>query len=155
MTEEADRTAAAAPDSHETTFAAVAEADALVREVRRGQEKRDWNQVLGEMRKALSRIVETDFVRDDPQAQQILAAMTEPADMAEFDFLADRLRARVAELVAAKLDGTAKDRSRPEAAPALPSGPTLPAALRRAGEASPLGSEPDEAPRRSRTVLRL
>lgn len=155
MTDETDRNVATTPDSHETTFAAIAQAEALVREVRRRQEARDWKQVLGEMRKALTRIVETDFVRDDPQAQQILEAMSEPADMAEFDFLADRLRARVAELVAARLDGSAEDRKRAEPAPALPSGPTLPTALRRAGETSTLGSEPDETPRRSRTVLRL
>lgn len=153
MTEDSDRTKAAQPESHEATFAAVAQAEAFVRDIRRRQDARDWNRVLGEMRKALARIVETDFVRDDPAAQAILAAMTEPTDMAEFDFLADRLRARVAELVAARRDGSAPDRS--EAIPALPSGPTLPAALRRTSESSTLGSGPDEAPRRGRTVLRL
>lgn len=86
--------------SHEATFAAVEAGAAFVQDVRRRSAARDWDRVLGEIRRALEQIVASDLVTSDPEASAILTAMTAAPDMEEFDHLAGRLHARVAELAA-------------------------------------------------------
>jgi hypothetical protein len=127
--------------SHEVTFEAVARADAFVREADRRAAARDWPRLLGEIRKALEQLAGSDLIASDPVASAILASMAETVDMEEFDFLAEQLRLRAAEVIAAGA-GAAH---------------AAPLAARRAPAEIAKGSSMFDTgqPRRGRTVLKI
>gem|GEM_PF-5937372 len=63
---------------------------------------RDWERMLGEIRKAVAQLVKFDLISQDRTARLILERMVYAADMEEFAWEVDLLGLRVAELLALK-----------------------------------------------------
>ncbi|KPL52105.1 hypothetical protein ABB55_07600 [Prosthecomicrobium hirschii] len=135
--------------THDQTAEAVERLTALLARTSARQRHRDWERVLGEMRKALTQLAETEIVQSDPGSMAILAAMVGARDMTELDFMADQLARRVASVIAARQRraGTPDVAAPSLATPNRPGGE-----LARAGLMPSLAAEESS---KARTVLKL